>query len=111
MVIEDDVRWAEGELKAAVRAYLEMLRLEVDGKAFTKTDFNRRLRAGALSKRTESSVEYRMQNISAVLDAMGRRWIAGYRPAANVGPANETRLGSLIAEVEGEAKPQSGLAD
>jgi hypothetical protein len=34
---------------------------------------------------------------------MGRQWIEGYKPAANVGPANEARIKKLILELEAPA--------
>lgn len=86
--IGESDHWSEDELRAAVEAYLDMLRLENSGAAFSKAEYNRRLRAGPLSKRTEGSVEYRMQNISAVLAGMGRAGIEGYKAAANVGLTN-----------------------
>lgn len=81
-----DSLWTNAELCAAVQAYLEMLALEQRGEQYVKTDFNRRLREGPLSERSKKSVEFRMQNISAVLDEDGSTWISGYKPAKHVGP-------------------------
>jgi 5-methylcytosine-specific restriction protein A len=77
--------WSEPEIKAAVGAYLTMLALEQKGQKFNKALENRLLRQGALVDRTEGSVEFRMRNISTVLQQMGRAWIEGYKPAKNVG--------------------------
>jgi 5-methylcytosine-specific restriction protein A len=41
-----------------------------------------------------------MQNISAVLQKLGRRWIAGYRPAANVGTNVENRILASLERLE-----------
>lgn len=80
----DGGNWTTDELKAAVEAYVEMLRMENAGKAYSKADFNRQLRAKAI-KRSKGSVEYRMANISAVLQEIGHAWINGYKPQRNVG--------------------------
>jgi 5-methylcytosine-specific restriction protein A len=100
----DDNDWSEGELAATVAAYLQMLRLEKAETPYSKTDFRRQLLGGPLSTRTESSVEFRMQNISAVMESLGQGRIAGYRPAKNVGPTNEARLRALIVEAGGAAE-------
>lgn len=89
--------WSDGEIDAAVEAYLAMLRLEIEGGPLNKAEVNRKLREGALVNRTKSSVEYRMQNISSVLKGLGRRHISGYRPASNVG-ANVER--KIVASLE-----------
>lgn len=82
--------WSEVEIQAAVDAYLKMLACEQSGQKFVKTEENRILRDGPLAGRTKGSVEFRMQNISTVLVEMGRKHIAGYKPAKNVG-ANVAR--------------------
>ncbi len=81
--------WTEEELGAAVGAYLKMLRIEIGGSRVVKKRVNEELRAGVLANRSQSAVEYRMRNISRVLDDLGLPWIDGYRPASNVG--NEVR--------------------
>ncbi|WP_438749163.1 HNH endonuclease [Pararhizobium sp. O133] len=95
-----DLEWADEELQAAVSSYIEMLRMERSQIPYSKTEFRRKLKATALSGRSDSAIEYRMQNISAVLQSRGKRWIAGYKPAKNVGQANDARLASMIKEAE-----------
>jgi 5-methylcytosine-specific restriction protein A len=82
--------WTDIEIQAAVDAYLSMLSREQSGQKVVKTEENRILREGALAGRTKGSVEFRMQNISTVLEELGRARIAGYKPAKNVG-ANVAR--------------------
>jgi len=53
-----------------VDAYLKMLRLELSGQTFKKSVEIQLLPEGPLSKRSASSVEYRMQNISAVMQQL-----------------------------------------
>lgn len=86
--------WSEVEIQAAVDAYLSMLSREQAGQAINKAHENRVLRKGALSGRTEGSVEFRMQNISTVLVELQRERIKGYKPAKNVGP----RVTKMIRE-------------
>lgn len=85
---EKNTVWTVTELEAAVDAYLKMLELELAGQKYNKAHESRALRASVLSTRTESSVEFRMRNISAVLMKMHRDFIKGYMPAKNVGGAN-----------------------
>jgi 5-methylcytosine-specific restriction protein A len=82
--------WTDIEIQAAVDSYLSMLSREQSGQKVVKTEENRILREGALAGRTKGSVEFRMQNISTVLEELGRARIAGYKPAKNVG-ANVAR--------------------
>ncbi len=88
--------WNAYEIQAAVAAYLSMLQREQNGERLNKAHENRALRAGALASRTESSVEFRMQNISAVLEKMGHAWIVGYRPAKNVGANVEKSIRNAL---------------
>ncbi|MHA6577125.1 HNH endonuclease [Pseudomonas yamanorum] len=89
--------WSDDELEASVDAYLRMWRLEQDGKTFKKSVENRLLREGPLSLRSSSSIEYRMQNISAVFELMGFRRITGYMPAKNVGARVNERIRKVLA--------------
>lgn len=89
--------WSDEELEASVDAYLRMLDREVNGRTFKKSIENQLLRDGPLSKRSASSVEYRMQNISAVLEQMGLRRITGYMPAKNIGAGVAQRIRKVLA--------------
>lgn len=82
--------WSDVEIQAAVDAYLSMLSREQSGQKVNKAHENRVLREGALAGRTKGSVEFRMQNISTVLEELKRDRIQGYKPAKNVG-ANVVR--------------------
>lgn len=87
--------WTDQELEASVDAYLKMLGLEQSGQTFKKSVENQLLRKGPLSKRSASSVEYRMQNISAVMEQMDLPRIVGYVSAKNIG----TKIGGRIREI------------
>lgn len=88
--------WSDDELAAAVVAYLTMLRGELEGQLYIKSAFNRVLREGVLSNRTEASIEFRMQNISATLYDLRVPHIVGYLPAKNVGNAVKERIKSVL---------------
>ncbi|MCQ9471644.1 HNH endonuclease [Pseudomonas alliivorans] len=77
--------WSDSEIQAAVNSYLKMLNREKRGLPFNKSFENRLLRENCLSRRTKGSIEFRMQNISAVLVELGEDRIIGYKPAKNIG--------------------------
>jgi hypothetical protein len=74
--------WSESEVEAAVADYFNMLRLELTGRIYNKTAHRRNLMA-RLNNRSNSSVELKHQNISAVLIEMGIPYIDGYKPRSN----------------------------
>jgi len=93
-----DSDWSTAEVRAAVDAYLRMLALEKRGQKFVKTAENLALRETSLPNRTKGSVEFRMQNISAVLMKMHREFIKGYKPARNVGSNVEQSIRAVLIE-------------
>ena len=88
--------WSNDELEASVDAYLKMLSLEQSGQTFRKSVENQLLRDGPLSKRSASSVEYRMQNISAVMEQMGLLRITGYVSAKHLGNGVSSRIKEIL---------------
>ncbi|MFJ2429332.1 MULTISPECIES: HNH endonuclease signature motif containing protein [unclassified Pseudomonas] len=95
--------WSDEELEASVDAYLKMLVLELQNQPFNKADENRLLRKGPLIRRSSSSVEYRMQNISAVMDQLGLPRITGYVSAKNLGSGVITRIKEILAKKDTDA--------
>lgn len=89
--------WTDEELRAAITAYRVMAAAEASGQPYSKRAAYREL--GARFKRTEKAFEYRMQNISAVLDSLGRPWLPGLKPASHVGEAVKQRIAALLDEV------------
>lgn len=75
-------RWSESEVEAVVEDYFRMLRLELEGKRYNKAARSRVLRE-KLRNRSHGSVEFKHQNISAVLIEMGVPYIDGYKPRFN----------------------------
>jgi hypothetical protein len=68
--------WSHDEVDLIVADYFTMLRAELAGEPYSKSDHNRDLRP-LLNNRSKSSVEYKHQNISAVLADMGQPYIGG----------------------------------
>ena len=74
--------WSRDEVNLIVADYFLMLRAELAGKPYSKAEHNRAL-LPLLDGRSKSSVEFKHQNISAVLVSMGLPYIDGYKPAKN----------------------------
>lgn len=98
--------WSTDELRATIVAYLAMLGHQERGEAYSKSGFRRALIKGRLKGRSEASIEFRMRNISAVLDQHGRSILRGYLPAANVGEKVSDVIWSIIREMD--AAPPRG---
>jgi len=88
--------WTDAELEACVLAYFEVAEAHASGQPVNKTDLRNRVLAGPLAGRTKGSYEYRMQNISHVLQVDGQPWVEGFRPAANVGAGIVDRIRTLL---------------
>jgi hypothetical protein len=74
--------WSLAEVEAVVAEYFAMLGLELRGETYNKADRNRQLRR-LLNSRSAGSVEFKHQNISAVLVNRNQPYIAGYKPRQN----------------------------
>lgn len=59
-----------------------MLQLEIEGAKYNKANYRRTL-LEKLNNRTAGSVEFKMQNISGVLDDLHQQYIKGYKPMKN----------------------------
>lgn len=83
--------WTDREIDLIVADYFAMLNSEFHGQYYIKAEHNRNLqqRIG----RQRAAIEYKHQNISAVLSLLGFPWIPGYKPARNF-------QASLIAGIE-----------
>ena len=90
--------WSEEELEASVRSYIEMREKTSSGESFSKKHYYEKL--SKQFRRSEKAFEYRMQNISAVYEFMGRQWIPGLKPMRNVGPNVAQSIETLIQKVE-----------
>jgi hypothetical protein len=74
--------WTNEENDEIVADYFAMLAADLAARAYSKAAHNRALqeRIG----RPRGSIEYKHQNISAVLMRLGEPWIPGYKPAFNL---------------------------
>jgi len=73
--------WSDSENDVIVADYFAMLTQELAQKPYSKANHNRTLRASI--GRGRGSIEYKHQNISAILKGLGETWIDGYKPAFN----------------------------
>lgn len=73
--------WTDAQNDAIVADYFAMLADDIAGRRYIKAEHNRRLQAAI--GRSHGSIEYKYQNISAVLKGLGEDWILGYKPAFN----------------------------
>ena len=73
--------WRDDELDAIIADYFAMLAADLAGRPYIKSRHSAALMAQI--GRTHRSVEFKHQNISAVLDELGLPWIPGYMPKRN----------------------------
>jgi hypothetical protein len=74
--------WSDTENDLIVADYFAMLKADLARQPYNKAEHRRRLRT-ALKDRSDGSVEFKHQNISAVLKGLCEAWITGYKPAFN----------------------------
>lgn len=74
--------WSLEEVAATVADYFEMLGHELRGESYSKKEHNRRLQR-QLRARSAGAIEFKHQNISAVLIELGFPYIDGYKPRVN----------------------------
>jgi hypothetical protein len=85
-ILEDDESkrgkpWQDDELDAIIADYFSMLAAELAGEPYVKSRHSAALMARI--GRSHRSVEFKHQNISAVLVVLGLPWIPGYIPKEN----------------------------
>ncbi|MBY5867843.1 HNH endonuclease [Rhizobium leguminosarum] len=90
--------WSDAELMTCVVAYRRLWEAEQRGEELNKSELRRQELAGGLAGRVKGSYEFRMQNISALLDELGLPFVRGYLPRKNVGNL-KMRLVSIINDV------------
>lgn len=74
--------WSNIEVELIVADYFSMLKAELIGQPFNKTEHRNKLHP-LLNSRSDGSVEFKHQNISAVLVKNGFPYISGYKPRWN----------------------------
>lgn len=108
--------WTDIENDLTVADYFAMLADDVSGRPYSKAEHRRAL-LPLLNNRSEGSIEFKHQNISAVLVGLGEDRIPGYKPAFNYQMSLEdavvrwlTANPSWLARV-GEAPLGNGLRE
>src|SRR6267142_1502762 len=74
--------WSREEIEATISDYFRMLERELKGEPFNKREHNRGLQA-QLRNRSAGAIEFKHQNISAILIDLRFPYIEGYKPARN----------------------------
>ena len=95
--------WDEEEVRLIVADYFAMLEAELHDKAFKKSEHRKAL-SPKLRGRSEGSIEFKHQNVSAVLVELGLPYIEGYKPRGNY-------QGILAGEVESFLERNGGFLD
>ncbi|MER9554667.1 hypothetical protein [Mesorhizobium sp. M0323] len=95
--------WTDDELRACVVSYLAMHSKAFSGEKYDKSAVRRHLTKGPLSGRSAPSIEWRMRNISSVMQSRGQRYVPGYLPAANTGAQVARRIAKIIDELTPDA--------
>jgi hypothetical protein len=73
--------WSDQEIDLIVADYFAMRDMEIRGEHFVKSHRNAELQK--LTGRSRGSIEFKHQNISAVLLELEEPWISGYKPMMN----------------------------
>ena len=74
--------WNETEVTTIVADYFDMLRSEIQGERYNKTEHRRSI-LPLLDGRSHGSIELKHQNISALMIELGMPYINGYKPKRN----------------------------
>lgn len=98
--MSDGVRgqdWSETEVALCVDSYFEHLHRDLAGQSFVKAELY--LALASQTGRSVKSIERKFQNISAVLDKLGRPWIKGLAPLANYQHLLADAIGARKADI------------
>jgi hypothetical protein len=106
--------WSADDLDAIVADYFAMLGKELSGQKYVKSHHCSALMASL--GRSHRSVEFKHQNISAVLDELGLPWIPGYIPKPNYQGAIFDAIDRYLSEHQNilslaQTVPDLSLAD
>ena len=90
--------WTDSEVELIVADYFAMLKDELVNRPYSKT-FHRKALIPLLNGRSEGSVEFKHQNVSAALIKLGLPYIRGYKPLPNYQQIlNDTIIAYLKSE-------------
>jgi len=88
--------WSDRELRVAVETYRFLLRLEHGGRPLSEGDLVTLLKGGLLGSRKQSSIRYRLRNISAILVDHGFPILTAYSPAPRAGARVRAKLEAML---------------
>ena len=88
--------WTNDELEASVDAYLSIQARYPNDEKFNKSAEHKLLQSGALANRNSKSIDYRLQNLSALFDELGLKTIVHYKPKVNIGSGVAARLTKIL---------------
>lgn len=91
------------ENAAIVADYFSMLDKELAGVRYSKAEHNRAMQK--VIDRSKGSIEFKHQNISAVLMGLGEPWILGYKPASNFQDSLVEAVVRHLARAPGFSEP------
>jgi hypothetical protein len=91
--------WSEIEVDIIIEDYFQMLHKEIKGNSYNKTAHRNRL-LQLLNSRNHGSIEFKHQNISAILVNNGLPYIAGYKPRGNYQKLLEERVLAYLSKKE-----------
>ena len=74
--------WSNIEVELIIADYFNMFNAELKGESYSKAEHRRAL-LPLLNNRSEGAIEFKHQNISAVLANLGQPYIKGYLPRYN----------------------------
>ena len=97
--MSDRLAWSDLENDAIVADYMAILSADLSGLPYSKAEHNRALQQ--LLGRGRGSIEYKYQNISAMLKGIGEVELPGYKPAFNYQASLEDAVGRWLAERPG----------
>lgn len=113
-------KWTDEENKLIIDDYFEMLEDDLLGRPINKAEHNRRMQQ-RLGNRTKGSIEYKHQNITAILNGLGEISLSGYPPMTNYQRSLEDavvkrltegrRVGVLGLDLKPPSQLNTGLAD
>jgi hypothetical protein len=103
--------WSDKENDAIVASYFAMLQEDVAGRPYNKSEHRRALVANI--GRSEGSVEFKHQNVSAVLVGLGHTWINGYKPLPNFQDSLVDAVARhlAVASLPAQAPTSQGFSD
>ena len=87
--------WSKQEVAHIVEDYFFMLQQELQGRTFSKK-VHREILSSKLQDRSSGSIEFKHQNISAVLANLGKPYINGYKPRGNYQQLLEEEVARFI---------------